>query len=971
MVDAVALARELESALEGDVRFDAAHRALYAHDASHYRQVPIGVVLPRTKEDVVRAVAICRRYGVPLLGRGAGTSIGGQCCNVAVVLDFSRYMNRVLEIDQERRFARVEPGCILDDLRNQANVHGLTFGPDPASHSRCVLGGMIGNNAGGVHSVMAQWHTGPRTSDNLHRLEVLTYDGARFWVGPTSDEEFETIVGRSGRQAEILRALHELRDRYGDEIRARFPRVPRRASGYNLDDLLPEHGFHVARALAGTEGTCVLYLEAELHLIPEPPVRRLLVAGFHDVYQAARQVPLVLEWKPIGLEGMDDRLVQAVKRKGMGRRAISRLPKGGGWLLVELGGESGDEVSRRAEGLKVRLEEEAPPGAVSARIITDPAEEAELWQVREASLGATSFVPGMKLTWEGWEDSAVPPERLADYLLELRRLLDAYGYEGVFYGHFGHGLVHSRIDFDLESRRGVETFLRFIHEAAALVTRFGGTLSGEHGDGQARGTLLVILFGPQLMEAFHRFKQIWDPDGRMNPGKLIDAYLPDQHLLLGPEWLPPTTDTYFSFPSDQGSFSNASIRCVGVGKCREKSGGTMCPSYMVTLEEEHSTRGRARLLHEMLRGEVITDGWRSREVHEALDLCLACKGCKHECPVTVDVATYKAEFRAHYYRGRLRPRQAYAFGWIWWWARLAAHAPGLVNWLTHSRPFATLAHWAAGAHPARPFPRLADRTFRSRFLAERESANSDGPVVIFWADTFTNHFHPESALAAVRVLERLGYRVVVPRTDLCCGRPLYDYGFLGLARKLLTRILDELGEQVMQGVKIVGVEPSCIATFRDELTGLLPHDRRAQRLKEQTFLLSEFLDIHAADADLGRLTGTALLHGHCHQKAVLDFGAAQRVLERLGLELEIPDSGCCGMAGPFGFERAHYEVAQACGERVLLPAVRSRPPETLVVTDGFSCRMQIEHNVEGAHPLNVADVVWRAMAANGALSRGS
>ncbi len=741
-IDAAALARELEGALEGEVRFDAGHRALYSTDGSHYRQVPIGVVTPRTKDDVVKTVEACRRHGAPVLARGGGTSLAGQCCNVAVVLDFSRHMNSVLEVDGERKIARVQPGVVLDDLRKAASAHGLTFGPDPATHNHCTLGGMIGNNSCGIHSVMAQWHTGPRTSDNVHRLEVLTYDGARFWTGPTSDEEYERILQEGGRKAEIYKALRDIRDEHADEIRRRYPDIPRRVSGYNLDDLLPENGFHVARSLVGSECTCALWLEAELHLIPNPKASTLVVVGYPDVYTAADKCPDVMEFKPMGLEAIDERLIRYMKMKGLNEKDVRLLPEGTAFLLVQFGGDDKDEANRNAQAFCDAMEEreDAP---VSMRTYDDPDEEQKIWEVRESGLGATAYVPGQPNTYPGWEDSAVEPERLGDYLRELRQLLDDYEYDCAFYGHFGQGLLHTRIDFKLQHHRGVEQYLKFLREAAELVLKYNGSFSGEHGDGQSRGALLSKMFGPRLMKAMRTFKGVWDPDWRMNPGKVVDAYLPDQNLAEGPDWTPPVEETWFQFPADGGSFAAAANRCVGVGKCRRHGGGTMCPSYMVTREEMHSTRGRSRMLYEMMRGEVITDGWRSKEVHEALDLCLGCKGCKGDCPVDVDMATYKAEFYAHYYKGRLRPRNAYAFGWIHWWARLASKAPRLANFLTHAGPLARAAKWAADVHPDRTIPSFATKTFRKRFEEEMAPVNPDGRKVILWADTFKNHFHPE------------------------------------------------------------------------------------------------------------------------------------------------------------------------------------------------------------------------------------
>jgi FAD/FMN-containing dehydrogenase len=668
-VDAAGLAQELRRRLRGEVRFDAGSRALYATDASNYRQVPIGVVLPKDVEDILAALEACRRFGAPILSRGAGTSLAGQCCNVAVILDMSKFINRVLAIDPAARQAVVEPGTILDVLRSAAAPHGLTFGPDPASHGYCTLGGMIGNDSCGVHSVMAAFAgTGPKTADQVVEMEIATYDGERLRVGRTSPEERARIAGEEGRRGQIYRDLESLVDRHADEIRRRYPDIPRRVSGYNLPSLLPEHGFDIARALVGSEGTCVVVLEATVRLIESPKARTLAAVGFEDVFAAADRVPEVLAHRPTGLEGFDDRLVSDEQAVGLYPAGSKLLPDGKGWLLIELGGDSKAQSDARARALIDALKAH---GAVDARLYEDPKEELQVWKVRESGLGATAHVPGKALTWEGWEDSAVPPEKLGNYLRDLRRLLEAHGYEGDFYGHFGQGCVHTRINFDLETSAGIGLFRAFLYEAADLVVAYGGSLSGEHGDGQARAELLPRMFGPKLVQAFREFKRIWDPQGRMNPGKVVDAYSATENLRQHGGLDLPAAPTRFRFPDDGGSFPRALARCVGVGKCRRLSGGTMCPSFRVTRDEEHSTRGRAHLLSEMMRGEVITDGWRSRAVREALDLCLSCKGCKKDCPVGVDIATYKAEFLSHYYAGRLRPRSAYAFGLIPWWTRIA------------------------------------------------------------------------------------------------------------------------------------------------------------------------------------------------------------------------------------------------------------------------------------------------------------
>ena len=958
VVDAGGLAAALGESIEGEVRFDAGSRGAYATDASNYRQVPIGVVVPRTVDDVVATVAACREFGAPVLSRGGGTSLAGQCCNVAVVMDFSKYLHQVLELDPDRRLARVRPGIVLDDLRQAATPHGLTFGPDPATHDHCTLGGMLGNNSCGMHAQMAG-----RTSDNTRELEVLTYDGLRLRVGATSDDERARIIAEGGRRGDIYRRLERLADRYGDLVRERYPKIPRRISGYALDELLPENRFNVARALVGSESTCVTILEATLDLIPWPSAQALVVLGYPDIYTAGDHLPEVLAHEPMALKGIDDRLVEFMGKKGMHPAELSVLPEGNGWLIVQLGGDDQDEADARAHDLLDALARTDDPP--SMKLIDDPAEEAKVWAVRESGLGATARVPGERDSWPGWEDSAVPPDKVGPYLRDLRKLYDRYGYDPSLYGHFGQGCIHCRVDFDLYTAEGIRAWRSFLDEAADLVVDYGGSFSGEHGDGQARADLLPKMYGPELMEAHREFKAIWDPDGKMNPGKVVDPNPITGQLRIGPDYRPRPVTTTFAYPDDDHQFNRAVLRCVGVGKCRREDGeGVMCPSYMVTREEEHSTRGRARLLFEMLNGSEIGDGWRSQAVHDALDLCLACKGCKTDCPVNVDMATYKAEFLSHYYKGRLRPRSAYAIGLIWWGLRLAARAPWAANLATQTPGVRGLVKRLAGIAPGRRIPRVAAEPFTAWFRRRGEPPRRGAghrPPVLLWPDTFNNYFHPDTARAAVEVLEAAGFQVLLPGRPLCCGRPLYDFGMLGLAKRLLGQVLDELRPQIRAGMPLVGLEPSCLATFRDELHNLLPGDQDAQRLAAQACTLAELLDRHAPDFQPPRLEAKAVVQRHCHHYAVMGFGPDERLLDRIGLDAEVLNAGCCGMAGSFGFERGeHYEVSVAAGERALLPRVRDADPDTLVVADGFSCRTQIEQGTN-RHPLHLAEVMRLAL----------
>jgi FAD/FMN-containing dehydrogenase/Fe-S oxidoreductase len=961
-VDVGKLQAELRAGLAGEVRFSTGDRALYATDSSNYRQTPIGVVVPRDAGDVVAATEICRRHGAPILSRGTGTSLAGQTCNVAVIFDFSKYMRRLHWFDAEKKLARLEPGMTFDELKQVTQPHRLCFGPDPSTHAWCSFGGMIGNNSCGVHSVQSEFAgTGPRTSDNVEELEILTYDGLRMRVGATSDAELDHIIRGGGRRGEIYTQLKSLRDRYADLIRSRFPKLLRRVSGFNLDELLPERGFNVARALVGTEGTCVLVLDATVNLVPSPPVRSLVMLGYPDIYLAAADVPFVREFRPVGLEGIDQKFIDGMKKKHMHPEDIELFPEGHGWLLAEFAGDSKEEADAQAQNLIGASN--ARPNAPSCRLYDAPFKEEHIWEARESGLPASARVPDEPDTWEGWEDSAVPVENLAPYLREFRALLDRSGWLCTFYGHFGQGLLHTRIDFPLKTAEGVRQYERFGREAAELVVRFGGSMSGEHGDGQSRAEFLNIMYGEELVDAFRQFKAIWDPSNHMNPGKVsgpVRIYRRDENLRLGEHYDPPQVATHFQYPEDKGSFSYALERCVGVGKCRRESGGTMCPSYMVTHEEKHCTRGRARMLFEMLDGKVIgRDGWRDDAVHEALDLCLSCKGCKSDCPMNVDMATYKAEFLSHYYEGRLRPRPAYAMGLIYWWARIASRMPALVNCFTQTPPFSTLAKVLGGLAPQRQIPKFAGQTYREWF-AQRRAPHRTGRRVILWPDTFNNFFFPETAMAAVEVLEAAGCEVQLPARILCCGRPLYDFGMLSAARDLLEDILTSLAREIDAGTPVIGLEPSCVAVFRDELHQMFPNREVAQRLRRQTFTLAEFLMEHAPRFDPPKLHRRALLHGHCHQKAIMKMTQEEKLLKKMGLELEQPDTGCCGMAGSFGFEREKYDVSVACGERVLLPAVRDASPDTLIIADGFSCREQIAQ-LTGRRALHTAQVLKMAL----------
>jgi FAD/FMN-containing dehydrogenase/Fe-S oxidoreductase len=947
------LEERLRDTVKGEVRFDETTRALYSTDASNYRQVPIGLVIPRDVQDVIATIAACREFGAPVLSRGGGTSLAGQCCNAAVVLDFSKYMHSIVSMDPAAHLATVQPGIVLDALRLEAERYDLTFAPDPATHNRCTLGGMIGNNSCGIHALM-----GGKTVDNIEELEILLYDGTRMRVGRTSEEELDAIIAAGGRRGQIYAGLKRLRNTYSALVKERFPDIPRRVSGYNLDQLMPENGFNVARALVGSEGTCVTILEAVCELKHSPQHRRLVALGFEDAFIAADHVPHVLQFKPIGLEGFDGLLVDYMLRKNLVVDDVNLLPAGRGFLLCEFGDDTPEDVDAMVDALL-----DTVPSFARLPVIArySPEQAARVWKVRESGLGASVFVPGEESGWEGWEDSAVPPEKLGAYLRELFVLIGQYGYRTPMYGHFGQGCVHLRITFDLKTREGVAKYRSFIDNAADIVLKYGGSLSGEHGDGQARAALLPKMFGPELMQAFREFKALWDPLNRMNPRKLIDpiaVYDPVDNLRIGAGYKPARSKTWFRYPGDGGSFSDATTRCVGVGACRKQDHATMCPSYMATREEKHSTRGRAHLLWEMMQGNVIQGGWRNQEVKEALDLCLSCKACKTECPVNVDMATWKAEFLAHHYAGRLHPLQHYAFGFMDKWASMAALAPWMANLPLRIAGVSRLAKSILDVAEQRQLPAFARRSFRFQFLSTNARTKKDtGKQILLWPDTWNNYFHPSALTAAAKVLAAAGHSVQIPPKHICCGRPLYDFGFLDAARNYLVRILDAFEPQILAGIPVVMLEPSCASVFRDELVNFFPKDDRAIKLSRQTVMLSEVMVRSSSEWRPPQLNARRIVvHGHCHQKALMTMNDEMSLLQATGAEVEMLDSGCCGMAGPFGFEKDKFAVSQTLAERVLLPAVRAAADNSILVSNGFSCREQIKQNTS-RNAVHLAEVL--------------
>jgi FAD/FMN-containing dehydrogenase/Fe-S oxidoreductase len=950
MTSFAALESQLRSTIEGEVRFDVGTRAAYATDASNYRQVPVGVVIPRHEGDVIAALSLARENSMPILARGGGTSLAGQACNAAIVLDFSKFMNRVLAIDPDARTAQVEPGVVQSHLNSALAPHGLFFAPDPSTKDRCTIGGMIGNNSCGAHSAAYG-----KTVDNVESIEAILYDGTQLSLtGSMDDARLDAAIARGGREGELYSRIRELRDQTADSVREHFPKLPRRVSGYNLDELMPERGFNLARAIVGSEGTLATILRATIRGVPRPHEVGLAVLGFDDVFIAADQTPWLLAHRPEALEGFDQNLPEFARIKNM--PGVRFLPAGRAFLLVELGGASHDEARERAE--RVMEQARAIRECTGVAYLDDAREQAAVWQIRESGLGSSAFIPGRPRSWPGAEDSAVPPAKLGAFLRGFDRILSSRNLKvATYYGHFGEGCVHARVNFDLMTSSGIATFRAAMVELGELVASLGGSLSGEHGDGLARSELLPTMFRPDLIDAFRDFKRIFDPDSKMNPGVIVDPHPLDSHLKLGANYRAREVATHFNF-SAEGGLAGAALKCVGIGKCRKTEAGTMCPSYMATRDEVHSTRGRARILFEALTTDLLPDGFADAALKDALDLCLSCKGCKAECPSSVDMAAYRAEFFANYYRVHRRPLSSAFFGRLNQVARLASYAPSIANAVSHAPIFESLTKKVLGIHPDRKLPQFVRRTFRSWFERRTAAPRASMREVVLFPDTFNNFFEPQVAIAAVEVLERAGFRVIVPRDHLCCGRPLYDQGMLDRAKARLRDVMEVLDPFVAVGIPIVGLEPSCILTFRDELPSLFPDDARAAALASNSFLLDEFIAREAPDFAPPELRRRIIVQGHCHQKALAGMGAEIALLTRAaGAELEVLDAGCCGMAGAFGYDRDHFEISKQIGARVLFPAIDNAPVDAIIVADGFSCRSQIRHFCPKRTPMHLAEVL--------------
>lgn len=948
----------LDEHLKGHSDFSAAGIAMYTSDASNYRQIPLGVVYPKSSDDIVLTSRLCAQFDLPLLMRGAGTSQNGQCVNEAVILDCSRYLHRVLDIDVEEQTALVEPGIVCDSLKAEAERYGLTFGPDPATHSRCTLGGMIGNNSCGPRSMLAG-----KTVENVLELEVLTSDGARFWTGPTSDSELAQIIDRGDSQGRIYAELRAIRDQYASLIREKYPDIKRRVSGYNLDQLLPENNFNVARALVGSEGTCVSILQARLRLINKPAVKKLIVLGYENIFLAGDSVATILPFAPIAMEGLDWNIVGGLIERQLRLDEVALLPEGRAWMLVELAAKNNDELTIKSRAFIDAMQ--TSELIKSVKPIDNEQTEKAIWSIREQGASATSLSldPEGIDPVVGWEDTAVDPLQLGNYLRAFQALIEKYNYSTSLYGHFGDGCIHARITFDTRTAMGVATWREFSKEIAELIVQFGGSLSGEHGDGQAKAEFLPILFGDELMLAFKRFKAAWDPDKRMNPGKLIDAYRMDENLRFGPDYKTPHVDTALAFVEDPLGFGRSTERCIGMGKCRAHS-GAMCPSYQATGEERYSTRGRAHLLHELIRGDVLgEDGWRCQTIADSMEHCLSCKACKSECPTQVDIAAYKAEFMHKHYQDQRRPLHHHALGRIGNLLPVISAYPRLVNAITGSRAGKWLAHRTLGISHEKMLPELAPVSFRhwlSKHHKQQDAhfywlGDESFPAVVLWSDSFNSHYKPAVLISAIHVLMRSGYRVAVAKKSFCCGRPLYEYGLLTQAREKIADILDIFYEHLPKAANVVVMEPSCLSVFKDEMLRLYPDDKRAKQLAECTGTLSDI--VVKSGVSINTRFDVGILHLHCHGKSLQLADNERRLLNQCIKDIREVEPGCCGMAGAYGMRSKTRNIATTLFSSKLKPAIESIDKNTVVISDGFSCAAQVADQTSriALHPVQILE----------------
>jgi FAD/FMN-containing dehydrogenase/Fe-S oxidoreductase len=952
------LERELRRVVEGEVRFDAYSRLLYSTDASMYQVEPIGVVLPRSKDDVHAVLELANRYNVPVLPRGGGTSLAGQTVNHAIVLDFSKYMHRVLEVSQEERWCRVQPGLVQDELNAHVRPLGLLFGPDTSTSNRATIGGMSGNNSAGSHSIAYG-----KTLDHVLELACLLADGSEVVLRDLTPEELQAKCRADGLEGQVYREVRRLVDDHADEIRARYPRIMRRVSGYNLDEFVKPQPFGLHRLAVGSEGTLVVVVEMKMRLVPRPRFTALDVIHYDDLQAALDSSVDLLTTGPYAVE-LTDKMILDLARNNIEQRGRMGFVQGdpAAIMIVEYAGDSEAEVRAKIEALEA-LRERKRIGYAS-HVAYDPAAQQSIWKLRKAGLGLLLGTKGDRKPIAFVEDTAVEPAKLGSFITRFREVLARHGAAAGYYGHCSVGCLHIRPLIDLKDAAEIRKVQAIAEEITALVIEYGGALSGEHGDGRARSPFNETLYGPRLYEAFRQVKRAFDPKGLLNPGNVVDAPPMTEHLRYGAAYRAWEPETVLDF-SAQGGFAGAVEMCNGIGVCRKKLEGTMCPSYMATLDEEHSTRGRANALRAVLSGRAPRGDFTGRRLYEILDLCLECKACKAECPANVDMAKLKYEFLAHYYRARGLPLRNRLFGRIHALARLGSALAPVSNWIAGTAAHRWLLERLAGIDRRRPLPGFAATPFDRWFARHRpEGTGARGEVVLFH-DTFNTYQTPGVAIAATRLLETLGYRVALADRN-CCGRPMISKGMLDEARGLAEDNVRRLGPAARRGAPIVGLEPSCLLTLRDEYPELV-RTEDARRVAGQALLLDEFLrgELAAGHPLFARARGGAgrrvLLHGHCHQKALAGTTPTVAVLKAAGYQVDEVDAGCCGMAGSFGFEVEHYELSLKIAERRLAPAVRAAGADVAVCAPGISCRQQVEHTT-GRVAQHPAELLWDALA---------
>ncbi len=944
-----AFERALRSEIRGEVSFDEVTLGIYATDASIHQIMPIAVVWPRDEADVRAAVETATRFEVSILPRGAGTSLGGQAAGASMVLDFSKYMSRVLELNVQERWVRVQPGLVLDELNAQLAPHGLFFAPDPATGNRATIGGMMGNNASGSKSILYG-----KTSDHVSAARVLLADGTVLDLEECSREQFDAPVSRQSREAGIRRQFKQIIEANAEAIEARFPKVMRRVSGYALDAFVRTDRWNLLKLLIGSEGTLGIFLEATLHLEPLPRHRSLCVVHFAQLLEAIRTVEPILGHQPSAVELVDsDVLTRARRNLSMASSCgfIEGQPEA--ILVVEFLGQTTGEAEQKCQTLAKDLKDRNIGYAWP--VIAEPSEQAKVWAVRKNGLGLVLGIKGDRKPIAFIEDACIPIESWPEYVGHIVRFCKERDVPLVMYGHASVGTMHIRPVLNLKDRADIEHMQAIAEFAFGLVLQYGGCWSGEHGDGRTRSPFLERFFGPQVYDAFRQVKHLFDPDARMNPGVIVDCNPVDHSLRYGPDYGTPAEPTHYHYRED-GSFAAAVEMCTGVGACRQRREGTMCPSYRATLDEEHSTRGRANALRLAMTGQLGPEAMTSRRLFEVLDLCLSCKGCKSECPSNVDMARLKSEFLQRYHDAH-RPglREAMVAHSPAMARLLAGPQAALVNFVQKTWGFRRMLEMAAGFDRRRPLPEYTEVPFSRWFARHAKQRTLSNRKVVLFDDTYMRYHQTNVGISAVELLESCGYEVVVADAG-CCQRPRISHGFLREAKVRGTKTLRNLDEFIRQGLKVVVCEPACYSALTDDLPDLIDDESLGQRIKANVMMIDEFL---ARELHAGRLNGAftspfdrILLHGHCHQKSLYGTTAMKHLLDRVpDLNVSEIDSGCCGMAGSFGHEKEHYEISMQIGEERLFPAVRNRPEGTIVVACGFSCRQQIADGT-GVRPIH-------------------